>query len=173
MPTPKKVEQVAQIKDLIETATIAISANNDGMSVQDMTDLRRALREQDVRFRGVKNNLAYIAADEANKPHIKDVITGPTGIAFGFDDPTIAAKALTQFITSNRAPMTIIGGILGDDSLTPEQVNRLATLPSKDQMIATLLGQLQAPIRNLAYVLNATQTGLVTALQSIVDQKGE
>ena len=162
MPTPKKVEQVAQIKDLIETATIAISANNDGMSVQDMTDLRRALREQDVRFRVVKNNLAYIAADEANKPHIKDVITGPTGIAFGFDDPTIAAKALTQFIASNRAPMTIIGGILGDDSLTPEQVNRLATLPSKDQMIATLLGQLQAPIRNLAYVLNATQTGLVT-----------
>ena len=69
--------------------------------------------------------------------------------------------------------MTIIGGILGDDSLSPEQVNRLATLPSKDQMVATLLGQLQAPIRNLAYVLNATQTGLVTALQSIVDQKGE
>ena len=171
MPTPKKVEQVAQIKDLLEAATIAISANHTGMSVQNMTDLRRALREKDVRFRVVKNNLAYIAADEAHKPQIKDVITGPTGIAFGFDDPTIAAKALTQFITSSRAPMTVIGGILDDSALTPEQVNRLATLPSKDQMIATLLGQLQAPIRNLAYVLTATQTGLVTALQSIVDQK--
>ena len=182
MPTPKKIEQVAQIKELIETSTISIAANNAGVTVETMTAMRRALRDNGVKLRIVKNNLAYIAADEAGMPQMKDVITGPTGIVFGFDDPAVAAKTFTEFLTATRAPMTVVGGMLGDRVLTADEIKYLATLPSKEVMIAKLLGQmqapiaglvgtLQAPIRNLAYVLNAPQVGLVTALKAIADRK--
>ena len=182
MPTPEKEEQVRQIKELIETSTVAIATNNNGLSVGDMTELRRVLRENGVRLRVVKNTLAHIAADEAGAPEVKDIVSGPTGIAFGFDDPAVAAKVLTEHMASSRIPMSIIGGYLGGRSLTPEQVDNLAKLPSKEVVIAQVLGQLQAPIaglvgtlqapiRNLAYVLSAPQVGLVTALKAIADQK--
>ncbi len=184
VPTPEKERQVIEIKELMETSTVAITANNTGMSVDAMTDLRRALREKGVRFRVVKNTLAHIAADEAGTPAMKGVINGPTGIAFGFDDPAIVAKTLTEYLTSSRSPMTVIGGVLDGNALTPAEVDRLATLPSKDVLVAKLMGQLQAPIaglvgtlqapiRNLAYVLNAPQVGLVTALKAVADQKTE
>ena len=113
---------------------------------------------------------------------MKDIVTGPTGIAFGFDDPAVAAKSLTEHLATSRIPMTIIGGYLGGRSLTPEQVDSLAKLPSKEVLVAQVLGQLQAPIaglvgtlqapmRNLAYVLSAPQVGLVTALKAIADRK--
>lgn len=184
MPTPQKEQQVSEIRELIETSTVAITANNTGMSVKDMTDLRRTLREKGVRFRVVKNTLAHIAADEAGVPDMKDVITGPTGIAFGFDDPAVTAKTLTGYLTSSRAAMTIIGGLLSNKTLSVDEVDRLASLPSKEVLLAQLLGQmqapiaglvgtLQAPIRNLAFVLSAPQVGLVTALKAVADQKAD
>ena len=182
MPTPEKEEQVRQIRELIETSTVAIATNNNGLSVDDMTELRRVLRERGVRLRVVKNTLAHIAADEAGAPSVKEIVTGPTGIAFGFDDPAAAAKVLTEHLTSSRIPMTIIGGYLSGRALTPQQVDDLANLPSKEVLVAQVLGQLQspitglvgtlqAPLRNLAYVLNSQQVGLVTALKAIAEQK--
>ena len=182
MPTPEKQEQVRQIRELIETSTVAIAANNNGVTVADMTEFRSALREQGVRLRVVKNTLARIAADEAGQPNVKDIVRGPTAIAFGFDDPAQAAKVLTERLATTRIPMEIIGAALEGRTLTPEQVQALADLPPKDQMLAQVLGQLQSPIaglvgvlqapaRNLVYVLNAPQTALVTALKAVSDQK--
>ena len=182
MPTPAKEEQVREIRELIEASTIAIGANNNGMSVPDMTELRRVLRENGVRLRVVKNSLAYIAADQAGAPEIKDIVKGPTGIAFGFGDPSTAAKTLTDHLAATRASMVIVGAVLGGKTLTPEEVDHLTPLPSKEVVLSQLLGQLQSPItgllgtlqapmRNLAYVLNAPQVGLVTALKAIADQK--
>ena len=74
MPTPEKEEQVRQIKELIETSTVAIGTNNNGLSVADMTELRRVLRENGVRLRVVKNTLAHIAADEAGAPAVKEIV---------------------------------------------------------------------------------------------------
>lgn len=182
MPTPAKEEQVREIRELIETSTVAIVANNNGMSVPAMTELRRVLRENDIRLRVVKNTLAYIAADQAGAPEIKEIVKGPTGIAFGFGDPSVAAKTLTDHLDATRAPMVIVGAALGGKILTAEEVDHLTTLPPKELVIAQLLGQLQSPIagllgtlqapmRNMAYVLNAPQVGLVTALKAIADRK--
>ena len=155
MPTPEKEEQVRQIRELIETSTVAIATNNNGLSVADMTELRRVLRENGVRLRVVKNTLAHIAADQAGAPEVKGIVTGPTGIAFGFDDPAAAAKALTEHLASSRIPMTIIGGYLSGRALTPEQVDGLAKLPSKEALVAQVLGQLQSPIAGLVGTLQA------------------
>ena len=157
------------MRDLLDRCTIAISADNTGMSVVAMTNLRRALREKGVTFRVVKNRLVYLAADAAGKPQVKDIVQGPSGIAFGFDDPTVPAKALTEFIITTRSPLTIKGGVLGNRALTPQEISNLAALPNKDTLVARLLGQLQAPIASLTYVLNAPLASLARVLQRVIE----
>jgi len=164
LPTQKKEQAVAEIRRLIESSTVTISADYTGMSVSAITDLRRVLREAEVEFHVVKNRLAYLAADEAGKPLLKEIVEGPTGIAFGFGDPVAPAKALVDFISTTRSPLKIKGAVLDDRRLTAEEVSALAVLPSKEELIARLMAQLQSPITRLASVLNAPLTGLVTVL---------
>ena len=172
MPTERNAERVQQLSKLIRESTVAISADFSGMSVGMMTGLRRALREQGVEFKVVKNRLTYLAADDAGKPLIKDLVKGQTAIAFGFEDPTQPAKTLTEFIRTNRAPLRIMAGVLGDRSLTAAEIGELAALPSKDELIARLLGQLQAPISGLAYVLSAPFSALARVLQRHIEAVG-
>lgn len=165
MPTETKISIVQELSKLIEGSTIAISADYTNMSVGDMTDMRRALREKNVEFRVVKNSLLYLAAEAAGKPLMRDIVEGPTGIAFGYADPVEPAKALNDFVQATRVPLKIMGGVMGDRSLSAEEVATLATLPSKSELIARLLGQLQSPISGLAYVLNAPISSLARVLQ--------
>lgn len=173
MPTEDKTKSVEQIKERIEGCSIAISADYSGMSVRAMTELRKALRERGVEFRVVKNRLAYLAADAAGKPLIKEIIEGPTGLAFGFDDPLEPARALVDFIRNSRAAIEIRGGVMGERSLTAAEVTELASLPSREQLIAILLGQLQAPIRGFVYTINAPVAGLARLLQKHIENKRE
>ena len=169
MPTQRKVEAVDELRQLIERCTIVVSADYTGMNVDAMTELRRVLRQHGVEFHVVKNRLTYLAAEAAGKPYVKDIVQGPTGIAFGFDDSLGPAKALTDFVRSARPPLKIKGGVLGERILTAEEVGDLAELPSKEDMVARLGGQLQGPIRSLAYVLSTPLAGLATVLQRRVE----
>ena len=173
MPTDRKVEEVESLRGLLETCTSAVAADPTGLKVQSMTALRKALGQRGVRFRVVKNNLFYLAAEAAGRPALKEIVQGPTGIAFGFDDPVEPAKALTEFVISNRSAMAIKGGVLGDHILTTPEVAALAALPSKEQLVARLLGQLQGPITGLAYVLSAPVASLARVLQRHAEAVGE
>ena len=170
MPTQQKIAQVEEIKGWIEGSTIAISTDYTGMSVTAMTELRKALRESGVRYHIVKNTLAHLAAEASGKPAIKEIIEGPTGLAFGYEDPTEPAKALADFIRTSRLSLKIRGGVMEDRKLTDKEVNALATMPSRDQLIAQLLGQMQGPISGLVYVLNGPVAGLARVLQGRIDQ---
>ena len=110
MPTQDKIDQVAKIKNWIDGSTIAISTDYTGMSVTNMTELRRALRESKVSYHIVKNTLALLAAKESDNPNIQEIIDGPTGLAFGYTDPVAPAKALVEFIKSSRLPIKIKNG---------------------------------------------------------------
>jgi large subunit ribosomal protein L10 len=165
MPTEQKVESVALLKEKFENASIVISADYTGMSVTAMTSFRHALRDQGVEFRVIKNSLAFLAADAANKPLLKEIIEGPTGVAIGVGDPVEPARALVDFIKASRAPMVIRGGLMDDRTLTATEVGTLAALPPKDRLLALLLAQMLAPITGLVYVLNAPLQGLATVLQ--------
>ncbi len=174
MPTDRKIGQVEEIKKLIEEATVAISTDYTGMSVDDMNDLRRALREHGVIYRIVKNRLTELAADAAGKPEIKEIVQGPTGVAFGFGDPVEPARAIADFLKANtRSTLKVRAGIMGDRPLSESDVEHLASLPSRDQLIAQLMGQLQGPMSGLAYVLNAPVNGLATVLQRKVEAEAE
>ena len=169
VPTEAKREQVESIRELLESCTAVVSTDYTGLSVQSMTDLRRSLRGNGVGYRVVKNTLTHLAADAAGKPGIKDIVEGPTGIAFSTDDPVAPAKAIRDFVRSTRSPMTIRGGLLGERVLTAADVDKLADVPSKDELIARLMGQLLAPVTSLAYVLDAPVASLARVLQRKID----
>ena len=153
----------------MESCTAVVSTDYTGLSVQSMTDLRRSLRGRDVGFRVIKNTLTYLAADAAGKPGMREIVEGPTGIAFSFDDPVAPAKAIREFVRSSRSPMTIRGGLLGEQVLTAAEVDRLADVPSKEELIARLMDQLLAPITGLAYVLDAPVASLARVLQRRIE----
>ena len=165
MPTQKKSDSVERLKGLFEKCSVAVTTDPTDMDVGMMTDLRRALREAGVEYRVVKNRLAYLAAEAAENPALKEVIQGPTGIAFGYEDPTDPARALVKYIQETRSPLKIKGAVLGDRALAADEVMWLSQLPSREILIARLMGQLNGPVAGLARVLNGPVAGLATVLQ--------
>ncbi|HAL48877.1 MAG TPA: 50S ribosomal protein L10, partial [Dehalococcoidia bacterium] len=126
VPTKEKEQAVEDLAKRFSESTIMITTDYSGLRVAQMTELRRAMRESGVEFRVIKNSLALMAADSAGKPAMKDVIDGPTGIAFGFGDASEPAKALSDFIRANRSALKIRGAELDGRALTPTEVQQLA-----------------------------------------------
>jgi large subunit ribosomal protein L10 len=157
---------LAEIKANMEKASIAISADYRGLSVAQLTELRRALRPSNVEVKVVKNTLAGMAAEQAGRPEMSQIVQGPTAIAFGFGDPVAPVKALTEHLRARRLQITIHGGWLEGQVLSREQVESLATLPSREQLIANVVGKLQSPLYNFAGLLQASMrnfAGLIDA----------
>ncbi len=173
MPTQAKVDAVNILAEKFEKSAIVITTNYAGLPVGQMTELRRALREAGVEYRVIKNTLAFLAADQAGRPAVKDVIDGPTGIAFGYGEPTEPAKALSGFIRSTRSALTIQGGELDGRALSSDDVQRLADMPTRDVLVATLLMRMNAPISGLVNVLNGPIAGLARVLQGRIDNLQE
>ena len=173
MPTDQKVKAVQDMTEWLDGATIVISTNYVGLPMSDMTALRRSLREKEVRYKVVKNTLAYIAADNAGQPELKEIIQGPSAIAFGYGEPTDPAKALSQFIRETRIPLEIRGALLEGRLLDAAQVEQLASLPGKEDLVAQLLSRMQSPISGLVNVLNGPLAGLARVLQGHIDNMQE
>ena len=162
----KKVQIVSNLADDLSRSTIIIATNYQGLLAKQMSELRNALAKAGVGYHVVKNTLVYRAADQVGKPQLKDIIEGPVALAFGYDDIANAAKALNQYIKSAALSLQIIGGLLGDQVLPPEEVISLANLPSKEVLVSKLIGQLQAPVGTLHNVLNFPLQGLLNLLQN-------
>ena len=163
------MQVVEALAEKFDGSTIVISTSYTGLPVDEMTALRRALREAGVEYRVVKNTLASLAADKAGKPAIKDSISGQTGVALGYGEPTEPAKALTAFIRTSRSNLVIQGGELDGRALTAEDVERLAAMPGREELIATLLMRMNSPISGLVNVLNGPLAGLARVLQGHID----
>ena len=164
MPTKKKMDQVEELRDRLERSTIVVATDHTGLSVNLMTDLRRQMRTREVEYRVVKNTLTYLAADAAESPAIREIVQGPTALAFGYGEPQLVAKALEEYIRVNRSLLTIKGAVLEGRTLTAAQVNTLATLPPKEQLVAQLLGQVQLPLAQLSGQLRAPLSRLLSSL---------
>ena len=170
MPTQAKVDRVAELREKLENCSIVISTGYSGIGVNRMVNLRRRLREGGIEFIVVKNNLLSLAADDAAVPQLKDVITGQTAIALGYDDAAAAAKAVSDAANADGA-LQINGAVVsGGPAMPTAEVTRLATLPPHPVLMAQLLGNMQAPLYGLASVLNATISSLAYVLQARIDQ---
>ena len=171
MPTQEKIDRVSDLAEKLDRCTIAVTADYTGISVNEMVDLRRKLRAAGVEFTIVKNTLLDLAAEAAKRPQMKEIVQGPTAIAFGYDDPTEVAKAISEYVRASRSTLAVRGAVMGDGPvMPPSEVNRLATLPPKPQLVAILLGQLQAPLQRLLGVLIGPLQNLDGLLQARIRQ---
>jgi large subunit ribosomal protein L10 len=137
-----------------------------------MTEFRRTCRAKSVECRVVKNRLARIAADNADMAVMKDHLTGPTAIMFGAESQVDPAKLVVDFAKDNEA-MEIKGGFLDGAYLDKSQVVALSMVPSKDELIAKMMGSINSPLTGLAMVMNGVVSGLARAIDAVAKQKAE
>lgn len=170
MPTEVSTRQIENLKSLFSEASILIATDFRGMSVGQMVGLRRSLKTSGGGYRVVKNTLAKLAADEIDRPAIKEILNGPAGLVVTVGDPVNVAKALVEHIRVERLDMTVGKAVLGVQVLSEERVLELAALPPMDELLSKMLGQMNAPISGLVTVLEGPVRGLVTVLQRHVKQ---
>ena len=173
MPTPQKAQVVESLIKRISDSTIAVSTDYSGMSVSETNELRKMLRAKDVEYVIVKNTLAYIAADSADKSKLKEIISGPTGLVFGYGEVVDAVKILTTFIKDTESDITIRGALMGERFLDVNEIEQLSRLPGKTELLTKLVGQLNGGIQGLVYVLNSPINGLANVLQRRIETAPE
>jgi large subunit ribosomal protein L10 len=162
----KKEEAVKKVEEWLSNCKVAIVTDYRGMTVSEMSQLRRQLRESGTEYRVVKNNLARIAAERAGKEELKNLLKGPSAIAFSYGEFSEPARVLSEYIRSAKVPLSIRGGLLNERLLSPSEIIALATLPPRDVLVSQLMRQIQAPIFSLLTVLNANLTGIIRVLQA-------
>ncbi|MGM0431451.1 MAG: 50S ribosomal protein L10 [Spirochaetota bacterium] len=164
-----KIDAVDALKAEFKDAKDYIFTNYRGLSVEQITDLRKKLREHDATYKVVKNRFAKIALHDLEKPAVEEYLTGPTAVAIPTGDAGPVAKVLVEF--AKNASMTIKGGILDNTVFDAVQVEEFSKLPTREELIAKLMGTMRAPVQNVVYVLNAVPTKLVRTLQAVADAK--
>ena len=171
MPSQRNVHGLAEIKHHLATAKAVILANYAGLSVADQTTLRAKLSAAGGEFMVAKNNLLKIALKEklGGLPReVEDVLNGPTAVIFAESDAVTTAKALAEFIKDKDKSLPEIKlGLLDGQILSVKDIETLSQLPSREQLLATLLAQLAAPAQALVRQINTPAQLLVYALEAI------
>ncbi len=172
MNREQKQESVAWLKDSFGKANAVIFADYRGVTSEQMNALRFAVRTKKVAVKVAKNNLVRVALKGTAKEKAVESVVGPTVACFAFGDPVEMAKAVSDF-TKKVEAFSIKNGFLGDQAVTEAQIQQLATLPSREQLIGQLLSVMNGPIRNFVQVLHAVPRDFVQVLLAISDKKGQ
>jgi len=160
---------VTELRDRLNKAPVVYLTDFTGLSVKEMTGLRRSLKESGAEYLVVKNRLAKLAFAETELPDITENLEGPTGMVFGYDGPVAPAKALSEFAKLHDKKPAFKLGIMDAEILDTTQIDRIAKIPSHEVLLAQLAGVLEAPLVELASVLGAKlqeMAGLLGALQA-------
>ena len=169
----KKEEKAKVIDELEEDfgkCNVGILLDYRGIPTPEMNILRRKLQESGNKYRVVKNTLARFAAEKTGKKEVAGSLKGPMAIAFGYSDISGTARVLTDYIRDSKVTLSITGGFLGNRLLTAADVQTLATLPSREVLLARVLGQMNAPITALASALASPIRGFITVLEGRIKQ---
>lgn len=167
---PEKVAMIAALKETMKNAKGAVLTDYRGIKVAQDTKLRRKMREAGVQYSVIKNNMASIAAKEAGIEGLDDYLKGPLAMVSSDKDPVAAAKLISEFIKENRI-MEIKGGLVEGKVIDADGVKALANLPSREVLLARLLGSMQSPITGFVTVLQGNIRNLVYALDAVRQQK--
>jgi large subunit ribosomal protein L10 len=166
----QKQKLVTSLQQSLTGVACVVVTHQAGMSVAEVTDLRRQMRAAGASFKVTKNRLARRALAGTRFERLSPLFTGPTAIAFS-RDPVAAAKVAVEFANRNEK-LRIVGGGLNDQQLDVQGVKSLATLPSLDQLRAKLLGLLQTPAARIAAVLQAPGGQIARVLSAHAKQGG-
>ena len=163
---------VEEIKEKIQNAKSVVFVKFAGLSVAEDTELRREFRKNNVEYKVLKNTLIRRAFNDMGITDFDEDLNGPTSVAFGQDE-TAASKVIVEAAKKYQDKVTVKCAFVDGGKVDVKGVTELASMPSKEELIAKMLGSLQAPIANFVGVLTAMPRGLVCALNAIAEKKAQ
>ncbi|MBV8489153.1 MAG: 50S ribosomal protein L10 [Candidatus Eremiobacteraeota bacterium] len=169
MPTARKESAVQELRERLAASQNLFFTDYAGLTVEEITKLRGELRKDGNTYAVVKNTLFKIAAGDV-AAHVEQFLAGPTGVVFAGSDPVAPAKALKTFSDGTKK-IAIKAAYIDGRIVDARQVEQLASLPSKTELLAKLVGSLASPLRGLVTVLSGNQSGLVRVLNAIREQR--
>ncbi len=170
MPTSQKESLVDEIKGRLNEAGALLLADYRGLTVKEMQELRNQLRSAGSELKVYKNSLTEIAIRELALPSLDAYLAGPTAIIFTGEDPVAPAKALTTFAKTHKA-LELKGGLVENQVVDAEGLKAIATLPSREELIAKLLRTMLNPLTGFARVLNGPVEAFARTVAAVADQK--
>jgi large subunit ribosomal protein L10 len=177
MPKPEKIELVAKLKEHMEASNTVLLSDYAGLSVEQMNALRKSLRENRVKYLIAKNTLFRIAADQAGGKYaeLDSYWKGPTAVAFSQGDPTVGAKLLYEFAKANKEndKPTFKVGLVDGSIFNPADLEQLAQLPSRDELVARVVGSISSPLTALVGTLDGILREFVCTIDAIAKAKAQ
>jgi large subunit ribosomal protein L10 len=162
----QKAEQVELLTEKLKRAKVAVLTDYRGLTVSQLQELRGKLRTGAVEYRVIKNTLARRAAEAAGVPALQSELEGPVAIAFGYDDLATPSKLINEWIRTTRLKLDVKGGLVEGRVFSPDQVKQLADLPSRETLIAQLMGTLQSPVAQLVGIMQTPLQSLLGTLNA-------
>ncbi len=172
MPTEAKRATVAELREDLAASTTLITTEYRGLTVREIGEIRRALRKNNVTYRVVKNRLMRIAAEQEGNGGVAPLLRGPSAIAFGTGDETLVAKTVLDAVRPYKL-VKVTGAVVGGKTFDGDGVQRLATLPTREVLLAQLAGAFSAPATQVAGLLAANLRNLGSLLAQFQDQKAQ
>ena len=163
---------VEEIKEKIQNAKSVVFVKFNGLSVAEDTELRREFRKNNVEYKVLKNTLIRKAFNDMGITDFDEDLNGPTSVAFGADE-TAAAKVIVEAVKKYQDKVSVKSAYVDGGYVDVKGVQALASMPSKEELLAKMLGSMQAPISNFVGVLSAMPRGLVCALNAIAEKKAQ
>ncbi len=174
MPNAHKEHTVAGLRELIAGSKGAILTDYRGLTVAEVTTLRKKLRDSNAEYHIVKNTLFKLALGGKISPELEKLLVGPTAIVFAQDDIVAPAKAILDFAVAAKKPdVKVKGGYLDGKVYDVAQVTSISKLPPKPQIIAQLIGTLNGPVASLVGTLDGIIGEFVRTIQAVADQKAD
>lgn len=174
MPNQKKDLQIGELRDLLAETKGAVLTEYRGLTMADMTKLRRKLLDQNAEYHIVKNTLFKRALGDTLSPELEELLKGPTAIVFLKGEITAPTKTTLDFVRDSKKPeVTVKGGYYEGKIYNPEQVAAISKLPSREQLVASVCGSINAPLSNFVGTLDGILSSFVRTIQAIADQKAE
>ncbi|MBI4825267.1 MAG: 50S ribosomal protein L10 [Nitrospirae bacterium] len=166
MKKEEKVRVITELQEKFSKATGLIFTDYRGLTVEEISDLRKKLREHSFEYRVVKNTLAKRAAVETPVNAAKEMFKGPVGVAFGYGDPVMLAKQMLEFSKANEK-LQIKGGMVEGGVCNAAQIKTISELPSREVQLSMLIGAMQSPVSKLARLLNASVAQIIYAMEAL------
>jgi large subunit ribosomal protein L10 len=170
MPNKAKVELVVKIKEEFEAADAVWVVDYRGLSVKQAEALRARIREQGASLKVYKNSFTERALIELELPSLGAILEGPSAFVFVSGDPVASAKAIKTFAKENES-LEVKGGLLNKAVVSAEQIKAIADLPSREELIARLIGSIRSPLTGIVQVINGPASQLVRTLGAIAEKK--
>ena len=172
MPNAQNVAMLEAIANDLQNTSAMWIVDYRGLTVKEVQALRVQIRDAGAEMKVYKNTLMRIGLANADEPNLDPYLEGPSAFVFVHEDPVASAKVLKDFAAAN-ANLEIKGGMMDGQAVDAAQVNTIASLPSREELIAKLLGTISNPLVGIVRVLNGPMEAFARCVSQIADQKGE